>query len=594
MVASDRGQLLLLGGLAIAIVFLTAIPLSNSLVVSESASTSETVGDIDGAAQREASVERGIRTLINTSDNRRLAALNRSVRNFTRYYTRVTAQRDGVYVNVTLNATATEGNITEQRSDSDFKRPGGSGDQNNWDLARNVGDIAIFNMTMESNTGSGRNLDIVVTGASGTTNKIDADGPTSGPLTITRTYGSGPTDTICRGTTVELDLVRGTCDGATSGSLDPITTGLDEPYRVEFKNGNSVTGIYTFASTGQFPSSSYSGSGQTSRYGVRPVFDVRYVGPDLSYSRTLVIDGDGSSTSAAVSPSDAVLYTGTGSGLLEITGDNSPTSEIGTSSGPTGLGPASDIDSDGTIEIPYVDGDGDLNLTSDGDETPLADDSDISGSVQSDKTRLAVGTWNGSGPSVFFVNDSSAIFRVEPGGSPVLVATPDDNADAVIGPADIDGDGADELVFADGSQTLRYLEDDGSIRTIPNGGDGVSLGSSDGIGSGGVADYDDDGEVEVAAVDGGNDIVIADPSGENSINSSDVAGGRPPEAKKSPPTAADIDDDEVHELMYVNTDGNITYLDNIEAGYGSDNIEIKKLTDEDGDPIPGDPETGVT
>ncbi|PSP62241.1 hypothetical protein BRC76_04825, partial [Halobacteriales archaeon QH_8_67_36] len=84
MVASDRGQVLLLGGLAIAIVFLTAIPLSNSLVVTESASTSETVGDIDSAAEREAGVERGIRTLINTSDNRRLAALNRSVRNFTR------------------------------------------------------------------------------------------------------------------------------------------------------------------------------------------------------------------------------------------------------------------------------------------------------------------------------------------------------------------------------------------------------------------------------------------------------------------------------------------------------------------------------
>ena len=589
MVASDRGQVLLLGGLAIAIVFLTAIPLSNSLVVTESASTSETVGDIDSAAEREAGVERGIRTLINTSDNRRLAALNRSVRNFTRYYTRVTAQRDGVYVNVTLNATTTEGNITEQRSDSDFKRPGGSGDQNNWDLARNVDDIAIFNMTMESNTGSGRNLDIVVTGASGTTNKIDADGPTSGPLTINRTYGSGPTDTICRGTTVELDLVRGTCDGATSGSLDPITTGLDEPYRVEFKNGNSVTGIYTFASTGQFPSSSYSGSGQTSRYGVRPVFDVRYVGPDLSYSRTLVIDGDGSSTSAAVSPSDAVLYTGTGSGLLKITGDNNSTSEIGTSK-PIGLGPANDTDSDGTIEIPYVDGDGDLNLTSDEDETPLADDSNISGSVQSSETRLAVGTWNGSDQSVFFTNkNEDTIYRTNTSGPVVEVATPDGGASGVIGPADIVGDSTAELIFLGSSDKIRYLENDGGHGVIY---DGAGQNTSS-VGGGSVADYDEDDSAEVALVDGGNNIVIADATSNESLDdSNDFDSGSAPSAHKAPPTAADVDGDEPPELVYLAKSGlQLRYLDNIE---GSGDIVIRNLTTASGDAIYGDDATGVT
>ena len=609
MVARDRGQLLLLGGLAIAIVFLTAIPLSNSLVVSESASSSETVGDIDSTAQREAGVERGLRTLLDATDNRRPAALNRSVRNFTRYYTRVNAQQDGVYVNVTLNVTATEGNITRQPNSGKFQRPGSPGgpsgpsgpsgpggpdNNNNWDLARTVTEIAIFNMTMQSDTGSGNNFDILVTGASGETNRIDADGDGSGAtLTITRTYGSGPTETVCRGTTVELDLVKGKCDGATSGSLPPITDGLDEPYTVRFVSGQSVDGTYTFAATGQFPSSSYDDA-DYERYGVRPAFDVRYVGPDLSYNRTLVIDD--SSASAAASPSDAVVYTGTGSGILEITGDNSATSVIGTDSEPTGLGPASDIDSDGTIEIPYVDGSGNLRLvTAGGDETLLVDGS--SSNIYQPKTRLAVGTWDGSDPSVFYANDSSAISRVEPGGSPVLVADPGDDANAVVGPADIDDDGDDELVFADGSQTLQYLEDDGSIETLPNSGGGVSLGSSStaGIGSGGIANYNNEGGSEVAGVDTGNNIIIANASDSVQIDDTDVDGGSAPQASKSPPTAADVDGDGIPELIYVSTTGDdLRYLDNIEAGYGSGNIEIKTLTDENGDPIDGDKETGVT
>jgi len=595
MVASDRGQLLLLGGLAIAIVFLTAIPLSNSLVVSESASTSETVGDIDGAAQREASVERGIRTLINANDNRRLAALNRSVRNFTRYYTRVTAQQDGVYVNVTLNVTATEGTYADERlrssPSSNYTRPdpSGPGDANDWDFARDVDEIAIFNLTVTDSDGGSMNAFTVnVTGDSGSTNELRA--VSNGSSTTEIEVRGTP---VCSGSSVEVDLTEGTCEGVPS--FQPITDGLDGPYTVRFENGNRADGNYTFASDGEFPDSSWGATDPAYRtYGIQPAFDVRYVGPDTSYTRTIWLSGDPLSPVARASPADGTLYTGSGNGILQITGNNSATSTINVSSEPKGLGPASDVDSDGTIEVPYVDGSGDLRLvTSDGDETLLVNGS--SSNIYQPKTRLAVGTWNGSDPSVFYANDSSAISRVEPGEDPVLVANPGDDANAVVGPADIDDDGDDELVFADGSQTLQYVEDDGSIETLPNGGDGVSLGSSDGIGSGGVADYDGDGEVEVAAVDGGNNIVIADASGENSINSSDVDGGTAPDALQSPPTAADIDDDGVPELMYVsNTDGNITYLDNIEAGYGSDNIEIKKLTDEDGDPIPGDPETGVT
>lgn len=287
---------------------------------------------------------------------------------------------------------------------------------------------------------------------------------------------------------------------------------------------------------------------------------------------------------------DGVVFTGTSGGIRNISGDGGSTSLISTTTTPTGIGPASDIDSDGTIEIPYVDSSGNVRLvTAGGSETLLADHSSISGSILTTKTRLAVGTWNGSARSVFFANASSptAIYRVTPAGSVSVVATPSDGADGVVGPADIDDDGTDELVFIDGSQTIRYLEDDGGTATT-----GVTAGSSTGVGGGSTADFDGDGGVEVAVVDGGNNVVIADASGSDSIGSSDVNGGSAPQAKQSPATAADVDDDGSPELVYIaNSDGNLNYLDNID---GAGTIDIRQMTDDTGNQISGDVETGAT
>jgi len=581
MVASDRGQVLLLGGLAIAIVFLTAIPLSNSLVVTESASTSGTVGDIDSAAEREANVERGVRRVLVEVNTSNLTAVNQSLRDFSANYSTVSGRSDGVYVNASVNLDASGRSLNR----SDLSNPGNNGNQP-WEPVNNTTRISTFTIGINEVPSVGNPFEVTVTDSTGSTvYTLTATGSGSN-IEVTTDDGSsvqscGPADNV------SVDLLAGTCSyGGTTESVAGFS-GSGETYDVTFDNGGGSTeGNFTFVGAGNFYNDS-----QTSV--IDPAIDLTFVGPDTSYTRTIRLSGDPSSPVARASPADGTLYTGFGNGILQITGNNSATSAINTSSEPKGLGPASDVDSDGTIEVPYVDENGNLRLiTAGGDERPLVDGS--SSNIYQPKTRLAVGTWNGSDPSVFYANDSSAISRVEPGGSPVLVATPDNGANAVIGPADIDGDGTDKLVFADDSQTLRYLEDDGSTETIPNSG-GVSLGSNVGIGSGGVADYDGDGGTGVAAVDGGNNIVIADASGDESIGSSDVDGGAAPDAAQSPPTAADIDDDGVPELMYIsNTDGNLTYLDNIEAGYGSGDIEIKKLTDDDGNPIPGDRETGVT
>lgn len=298
-----------------------------------------------------------------------------------------------------------------------------------------------------------------------------------------------------------------------------------------------------------------------------------------------------SSGSSSAPLPDSVVFTGTSGGILNITGDGGSTSTISTTADPAGLGPASDIDSDRTAEVPYVDSNGGVRLveTDDGSETLLADDSDISGDIiQRTETRLAVGTWGGSDQSVFFANkNEDALYRIAPGGSVVTVATPSNGASGVIGPADIDGDDDDELIFLNGSDTIRYLERDGTVTLLYDGA-GQNSGS---VGGGSIADYDGDGSEEVALVDGGNNIYIADASDYTYIDD-DAVGGSEPLAEKAPVTAADVDDDGSPELVYVaQSDGNLNYLDNID---GSGDIIIRDLTESDGSEISGDSNTGVT
>lgn len=292
MVARDRGQLLLLGGLAIAIVFLTAIPLSNSLVVSESASSSETVSDIDSAAQREAAVERGIRTLLSDVNTSNKAALNRSLRNFSRYYTNVSAQQDGVYVNASLNVSASPGGLVNNSDSANFKSKSsyyynGTSNDNDWNLTEDATRISEFRMTLTKVPSNSPNFTVKITNASSHRWTLRVSPVTSDNKTIwVRNSSSGTWRKECEGRKpIDLDLQAGTCSTDTeSEQFDSYSEFIEGPYTVRFENGHVVNrGSYRLGAVGTFPN----GNGNTV---VVPAVDLRYVGPSLSYTDTIQVN----------------------------------------------------------------------------------------------------------------------------------------------------------------------------------------------------------------------------------------------------------------------------------------------------------------
>lgn len=279
------------------------------------------------------------------------------------------------------------------------------------------------------------------------------------------------------------------------------------------------------------------------------------------------------------------VITGDGSGQMRVITPGKEPITLSSTANLDALGNTDvDVTSDGRTDVPFVTDNDEVAITNGTNETTiLATSNDVPGTIESSNTRLAAGSWNGNDDSVYFVNENhDTIYRVEPGTAPSVVATPGDGAQAVLGPGDADGDGDRELLFADASQQLRYVEPDGSVEKIENGG----TGSSTGIGSGSIADFDDDGTVTVVSVDGSNDLkLVSEPTSQGGEGTREISSV---DATKAPLTVADVDRDGDSEVLYVSTGGYLKYVDDV-AGTPTTSF----VRDADGDKVDADDATGV-
>jgi hypothetical protein len=195
------------------------------------------------------------------------------------------------------------------------------------------------------------------------------------------------------------------------------------------------------------------------------------------------------------------------------------------------------------------------------------------------KTTLATGSWKGY--NVFYSHGTSKIIGVSRNGNswgtPTEIAAPGNGVNAVLPPADIDNDGADELPFADSSQHVRYVDETDDIVKITNGG----VGSSNNVGVGPVATID--GRTLMPTVTGSNNIKFLGPSaGSSSGKVSKIAVfNSGVDAAKSRLTVADIDRDGELEVVYLtNSKSKLKYIDDINIGTGQYTIHEVVYDDE--------------
>lgn len=230
-------------------------------------------------------------------------------------------------------------------------------------------------------------------------------------------------------------------------------------------------------------------------------------------------------------------------------------------------------------DIPLVDSSGNLIITElNGTSKKLVDSSDTN-NPRTSKSRIATSDWKGEN-SVYYVDENKDIYKVYSNKTIEPVKDPENGANAVLGSSDVDADDEPELVFADASQQLRYIEKNGDVKVIDEG----QLGSNNGIGvTNSITDFNNDGADSVVGVDGSNNIFLTSKITPK-ITISEA------NAVKAPITALDIENDGEPEILYTDkSTGHIYYVDNVLSSN-----TIKVLKNSDGDPINGDDESGLT
>lgn len=248
------------------------------------------------------------------------------------------------------------------------------------------------------------------------------------------------------------------------------------------------------------------------------------------------------------------------------------------------IGDAVDIIDGSEPDVPYLDNNSKLRLTRVGastDQQLYPTGSGTEPTLSGQKSKVGAGKWPPATltGSLIIAADSnqSRIIGIDKDGNNEVLASPGNGCNAISGVADINEDGDVELIFLDGSQQLRYLNKNGTTSKINNG----SVGSNQAPGIGKPNDFGL-GRPEVPLVDGSNNPALIDYQGNKRLlNSNGVA-------EKAPVAPVDINGDSELEFVFINANsGDIEYIEDVG---GANRIETVSIN---GSTVQGDNKLGV-
>lgn len=266
---------------------------------------------------------------------------------------------------------------------------------------------------------------------------------------------------------------------------------------------------------------------------------------------------------------DPVVFTDIGSSTLETLKRDQLSTARYDATDTQAAGPKQlNFDDDAEREVPYIDSAGTVRVVDiNGEDRQLATN------AQSIRTKLAIGRWQESRQSIFYVNDSTnELWRVTGRGIASAVAHDGTvDADGVAGIVDVDGDGLDELVYggnATQDDTVNYVDDDGSLVET---GATYSVNTVDSrIGLGDPVDFNGTRGARVPIVRNGDLLLVGPGGSETALDVTD--------AQTGPLASLDWDGDGAQEILFVEqTTGYLQYVDNVTSGN-----DVYTITDREG------------
>jgi hypothetical protein len=601
MVARSRAQLILAGSVLLAFVIIGLAVVVNTVLFAENVPAGGEIGDIDDAREYEVAARENVRSVVlrinhrnrNVSASGLAGAVEGNVSLYAALLSESYATTRPVSINITYHNGSSDFGTRIVQSDNDVVTDD-DGDAN-WSPVpasqrRKVGWFLV-NVDTEA-TATDRSFLVVSDGAETLNLSLNRSASNDGNLTVTAnaTYATNRT-TTCQASDgrVLLDLLNGS--SPTSDCSFPGLEEMGSTYGVRIEDGDNLNASYELVvdenvSSGGAFGNCTSATPRTTPCAAPAVWTANVTttyasgGVELTTRRNVSIYDD-PSLSVLLRLSETVLSN------VAVQGDGGPTLDV-IGSNPAALGTTGDIDGDGFDEVPYVDGDGNLNVTDrNGERETLVDSSGPSNrDPATGDTHMAVAAWNGQPASVYYANENgNKLWRVESGVGPTRVDTNEldvtiSNIDSVVGFGDINGSNGPDLVYVDGSGGPNSIEFV-TLGSSPSGNDQLQSTGYTGFdvsAAGDVADVDGDGTAEAIVVDTSNDVTLVDHTG---VDSSPASGSV--DAEETAPTAADVDTDGDLEVVYVDRSSDeLRYVDAIGAS-----PTVETLTDEDGNPVTG-------
>ncbi|WP_229124062.1 DUF7261 family protein [Halapricum desulfuricans] len=254
---SSRGQLLLVGAVALAVIILGLSVVVNTVLFTENVGTGEDRVESSEISEFTFESQRDVRSLLlrinHVNETRTVSELNANVRRRIADYSdgmaRMYASSGSKFVDVSYNQTLITATRIVQNNDRNFTYSSRGATVSNWSFTDDRVDIGWFVVNVDLRNTSGEHTTIKVNGESEAISyQLNrSDGGNGADLRVQTTYAGGSDTTACESTggRVLLDLRSGKAF-ASECTFRGIET-LSPPYSVNVSNGDNIEGQYDLA-----------------------------------------------------------------------------------------------------------------------------------------------------------------------------------------------------------------------------------------------------------------------------------------------------------------------------------------------------------
>ncbi|WP_338728234.1 hypothetical protein [Haladaptatus sp. DJG-WS-42] len=294
----DRGQIILVIGLVLAVMFVALSLVLNTAIFTENLATRSNDGAADSAIEYHhdaiASTQDAIE-YANANDNADYPTLEASVEKSVRDYNNLSSihnARNGKVTDAVVTSH-TRGIQVEQRASSTLTNRTGTA---SWTLATDAEGVRNFRMNVNPESTSCTQFSdcfyVELEDASGDTWRMNVEEDGSGNVEVAVENATGTYTCSTTSATAWINVTAGTVGGQPCDALQ-FGQGLSPDYDVRFVNGDQTVGTYELViGSNSFDSAQYGSTDSEPDYEdaiYATTIDITYKHPDLTYSNTVEV-----------------------------------------------------------------------------------------------------------------------------------------------------------------------------------------------------------------------------------------------------------------------------------------------------------------